>query len=129
MDGHAGLGPFPHLPGMVRSDPAFTGSADRCSASLEPLPLRCPAATHAEPPAAVNDDEAADDVALLRSALRLAEQRGAAAARFAHAQAEKAYFAGGGAPYRWWLAVTRVLDRMLAAEFGIGPADEAQPQG
>ena len=56
-------------------------------------------------------------------------ERGTAAARFAHREAERAYFAGGGSPYRWWLSLTRVLDRMLATEFRANLGGEALPGG
>jgi hypothetical protein len=80
-------------------------------------------------PEAANDNDVPGDHALLRAALRLAAERGAAAAHFAHAQAEQAYFAGGGEPYQWWLSLTRVLDRMLAADFAPALAGESRPCG
>lgn len=69
------------------------------------------------PAAALNDDDAdpAGD-ALLRAALRLFAEHGFAAARHAHWRGERAFFAADAERYRWWLAVTRTLDRTVAAE-------------
>jgi hypothetical protein len=54
--------------------------------------------------------------ALLRAALRLFAEHGLGAAHRAQAQAEDAFFAGDRERYRWWLTVTRTLDRKLAVE-------------
>ena len=54
--------------------------------------------------------------ALLRAALRLFAEHGLGAAHRAQAQAEDAFFAGNRERYRWWLTVTRTLDRKLAVE-------------
>ena len=67
--------------------------------------------------AAVNDngsDPSSD--ALLRAALRLFAEHGLGAGHRAQAQAEAAFFDGERDRYRWWLAVTRTLDRKLAVE-------------
>ena len=68
-------------------------------------------------PAAANDDFTdGEGEALLRAALRLFADHGLGAARHAQAAAETAFFAGNRERYRWWLAVTRTLDRKLAVE-------------
>ena len=54
--------------------------------------------------------------ALLRAALRLFAEHGLGAAHRAQSQAEEAFFAGERERYRWWLAMTRTLDRQLAVE-------------
>jgi hypothetical protein len=59
-----------------------------------------------------NEPERADE-ALLRAALRIFEHHGLDATRFAHEQAEQAFFSGQRPAFRWWLAVTRTLDRKL----------------
>ncbi len=56
------------------------------------------------------------DAQILRAALRHFAQDGLGAARSARARAEAAFFAGDRAAYDWWLAITRTLDRTLAAE-------------
>ncbi len=58
--------------------------------------------------------EAEDQI--LRAALRHFAQSGLGAARSARAHAEAAFFAGDRPGYDWWLAITRTLDRRLAAE-------------
>ena len=115
---------------MPSTDPTSTPSTLSALAARPPLASGRVEPILGEAPPAANDDtaEAALDEQLLRAALRLTGERGSAAARFAHASAEQAYFAGGGAPYRWWLELTRVLDRMLAAEFCAQPAGERLPQ-
>lgn len=66
---------------------------------------------------AANDDNPdGDGEALLRAALRLFAEHGLGAARHAQSRAEAAFFAGERESYRWWLAVTRTLDRKLALE-------------
>ena len=69
------------------------------------------------PRPAVNDN-AADPSgdALLRAALRLFAEHGLGAGHRAQGQAEAAFFDGDRERYRWWLAVTRTLDRKLAVE-------------
>ena len=54
--------------------------------------------------------------ALLRTALRLFAEHGLGAGHRAQAHAEAAFFDGERERYRWWLAVTRTLDRKLAVE-------------
>ena len=76
---------------------------------------------HAMPPArpteAVNDNGAdPHGEALLRAALRLFANHGLGAGHRAQTAAEAAFFTGDRERYRWWLAVTRTLDRKLAVE-------------
>ena len=52
----------------------------------------------------------------LRAALRHFARHGLGAAREARAHAEKAFFEGDRQSYRWWLEITRTLDRRLARE-------------
>lgn len=73
------------------------------------------AALEAVAPANDNAAEPHGD-ALLRAALRLFAEHGLGAAHRAQAQAEDAFFAGDRDRYRWWLTVTRTLDRKLAVE-------------
>ncbi|MDP3674743.1 MAG: hypothetical protein Q8R44_06575 [Novosphingobium sp.] len=54
--------------------------------------------------------------ALLRAALRMFAEYGLGAGHRAQGEAEAAFFAGERERYRWWLAVTRTLDRKLAVE-------------
>lgn len=54
--------------------------------------------------------------ALLRAALRLFAEHGLGAGHRAQTEAEAAFFAGDRPRYRWWLSVTRALDRKLATE-------------
>ena len=70
-----------------------------------------------EPAGAANDNapDAGDD-ALLRTALRMFADHGLGAGHRAQVEAEAAFFAGKRDRYRWWLAVTRTLDRKLAVE-------------
>lgn len=72
---------------------------------------------------AVNPGGAANDNgvdrqgdALLRTALRMFAEYGLGAGHRAQGKAEAAFFAGERERYRWWLAVTRTLDRKLAVE-------------
>lgn len=67
--------------------------------------------------AAANDNgfDPQDD-ALLRAALRLFAAHGLGAGHRAQSAAEEAFFAGERDRYRWWLTVTRTLDRKLAVE-------------
>lgn len=70
-----------------------------------------------DPGAAANDngvDRQGD--ALLRTALRMFADYGLGAGHRAQGEAEAAFFAGERERYRWWLAVTRTLDRKLAVE-------------
>ena len=69
------------------------------------------------PAAAVNDNGAdPQGDALLRAALRLFADHGLGAGHRAQIEAEAAFFSGDRERYRWWLAVTRTLDRKLAVE-------------
>ena len=69
------------------------------------------------PVEAVNDNGAdPGGDALLRAALRLFADHGLGAGHRAQTEAEAAFFSGDRARYRWWLAVTRTLDRKLAVE-------------
>ena len=73
--------------------------------------------TAARPAVAVNDNGADPrGDALLRAALRLFADHGLGAGHRAQTQAEAAFFTGDRERYRWWLAVTRTLDRKLAVE-------------
>ena len=66
---------------------------------------------------AVNDNGAdPQGDALLRAALRLFADHGLGAGHRAQTHAETAFFSGDRDRYRWWLAVTRTLDRKLAVE-------------
>ena len=66
---------------------------------------------------AVNDNGADPrGEALLRAALRLFADHGLGAGHRAQIEAEAAFFSGNRERYRWWLAVTRTLDRKLAVE-------------
>ena len=70
-----------------------------------------------EPGLAVNDNGAdPQGEALLRAALRLFADHGLGAGHRAQIEAEAAFFSGNRERYRWWLAVTRTLDRKLAVE-------------
>lgn len=55
---------------------------------------------------------------ILRAALRHFAEHGLGAARAARIRAEAAFFAGDRQAYRWWLEITRTLDRRLAAQIG-----------
>lgn len=72
----------------------------------------------AAPPAEPINDNGSDPQgdALLRAALRLFAEHGLGAGHRAQTEAEVAFFAGDRARYRWWLAVTRALDRKLAVD-------------
>lgn len=91
------------------------------------MPRRAPAAfaavspfalpAGAAPVAASNDNQADPAAqARLRAALRLFAEHGLGAGRRAQDKAEAAFFAGERERYRWWLSVTRTLDRQLAVE-------------
>lgn len=71
-----------------------------------------------------DNDDAAHPVAandhLLHAALRHFAQHGLGAARAAREQAEQAFAQGDRQSYRWWLGITRTLDRRMAA--GMTPA-------
>ena len=70
-----------------------------------------------EPGLAVNDNGTdPQGEALLRAALRLFADHGLGAGHRAQTEAEAAFFSGNRDRYRWWLAVTRTLDRKLAVE-------------
>ena len=88
-----------------------------------PAPAVPSAAPHTLPFVSVGAQRAANDNradpagdALLRAALRLFAEHGLGAGQRAQTEAENAFFAGNRASYRWWLAVTRTLDRKLAVE-------------
>ena len=71
----------------------------------------------AQPAEAVNDNGAdPQGDALLRAALRLFADHGLGAGHRAQTEAEAAFFSGDRERYRWWLAITRTLDRKLAVE-------------
>ena len=71
----------------------------------------------AHPCVAANDSGAdPQGDALLRAALRLFADYGLGAGHRAQTEAEAAFFSGDRERYRWWLAVTRTLDRKLAVE-------------
>ena len=71
----------------------------------------------AHPCVAANDNGAdPQGDALLRAALRLFADHGLGAGHRAQTAAEAAFFTGDRERYRWWLAVTRTLDRKLAVE-------------
>ena len=71
----------------------------------------------AHPCLAANDNGAdPQGDALLRAALRLFADHGLGAGHRAQTAAEAAFFTGDRERYRWWLAVTRTLDRKLAVE-------------
>ena len=89
----------------------------------------------AQPVEAANDN-AADPQgdALLRAALRLFADHGLGAGHRAQTEAAAAFFTGNRERYRWWLAVTRTLDRKLAVELAgrMGSArfgSRSQPAG
>lgn len=66
---------------------------------------------------AANDNRRdAQHDALLRAALRMFAEHGLGAGHRAQGAAEDAFFAGDRDRYRWWLSVTRTLDRKLAVE-------------
>ena len=74
-------------------------------------------AVPAELARAANDNGAdPQGEALLRTALRMFAEYGLGAGHRAQGEAEAAFFAGERERYRWWLAVTRTLDRKLAVE-------------
>jgi hypothetical protein len=78
---------------------------------------------------AANDNDGDEGAtALSRAVLRLVGLHGLGAARHAAAQAEIAYFAGERARFRWWLQVTRTLDRILADEFRDACAERVLPR-
>ena len=52
--------------------------------------------------------------ALLEAALRHFARHGLGAARAARLEAERAFFAGDRAAYRWWLDICRQLDKRMA---------------
>ncbi|WP_230206970.1 hypothetical protein [Novosphingobium sp. Gsoil 351] len=62
-----------------------------------------------------NGSDAQGD-ALLRAALRLFADHGLGAGHRAQSEAEAAFFHGDRERYRWWMAITRTLDRKLAVE-------------
>ena len=92
-------------------------SSPNRAASAAPAAALTRVACSREPLAASNDNGAdPHNDALLRAALRLFADHGLGAGHRAQVQAEKAFFAGNRERYRWWLAVTRTLDRKLAVD-------------
>ena len=59
---------------------------------------------------------------ILRAALRHFAAHGLSAARVARTKAQEAFFADDRAAYDWWMAITRTLDRRLAAQAMQGEA-------
>ncbi len=95
---------------MIKLSPAATSAPGRRA-------LVRPSSAPDRFPLAANDDLSdSEGEALLRAALRLFAAHGLGAARHAQAAAEAAFFGGDRASYRWWLSVTRTLDRKLAIE-------------
>ena len=69
----------------------------------------------AVPPVAANDNvRGIPDDRILRAALRHFASHGLGAAEAARIEAERAFFAGDRAEYRWWLEICRMLDRRMA---------------
>lgn len=68
-----------------------------------------------EAPVASNDNrQEPASAAMLEAALRHFALHGLGAARAARHSAERAFFAGDGAGYRWWLGICQLLDRRMA---------------
>lgn len=102
-------GSFPETQ-MIKLSPAAASAPGRRAL------VRPSSAPHMVPVAANDDITDAEGEALLRAALRLFANHGLGAARHAQTAAETAFFGGDRESYRWWLAVTRTLDRKLAVE-------------
>ena len=88
----------------------------------------------AHPCGAANDNGAdPQGDALLRAALRLFADHGLGAGHRAQTAAEAAIITGDRERNRWWLAVTRTLDRKLAVELagrmGSDRFGSSQPAG
>jgi hypothetical protein len=64
-----------------------------------------------------NGDGIANDK-MLRAALRHFAAHGLGAAEAARSNAERAFFAGDRAGFRWWLGICRILDRRMAEAVG-----------
>lgn len=68
----------------------------------------------------------------LHAALRHFAEDGLGAARSARSRAEDAFFAGDRQTYDWWLSITRILDRRLAAhaivERSLEPSRATNPE-
>ena len=93
------------------SSPSRAATAAKAVASLALIVVP------SQPFGAANDNVADPrDDGLLRTALRMFADHGLGAAHRAQTEAEAAFFAGERERYRWWLAVTRTLDRKLAVE-------------
>ena len=93
------------------SSPSRAATAAKAVASLALIVVP------SQPFGAANDNVAdPQDDALLRTALRMFADHGLGAGHRAQSEAEAAFFAGERERYRWWLAVTRTLDRKLAVE-------------
>lgn len=95
---------------MIKMSPAAA------SAPIRLALVRPSTAPHTVPVAANDDLSDGEGEALLRAALRLFASHGLGAARHAQAAAQTAFFVGDRERYRWWLAITRTLDRKLAIE-------------
>lgn len=63
---------------------------------------------------------------VLHAALRHFAEDGLSAARSARLKAEDAFFAGDRQTYDWWLSITRILDRRMAAHAVIQRSTSAQ---
>ena len=106
---------------MIKLSPAAASAPGRRAL------VRPSTAPHAIPLAANDDLSDSEGEALLRAALRLFAARGLGAARHAQAAAETAFFGGDRDSYRWWLAVTRTLDRKLAIELAAAVEQRGSP--
>jgi len=92
-------------------------SPSRASVAVTAAASRALFVPAADPSRAANDNAAdPQSDALLRTALRMFAEYGLGAGHRAQGEAEAAFFAGNRERYRWWLAVTRTLDRKLAVE-------------
>lgn len=102
-------GSFPEFV-MIKLSPAAASAPGRRAL------VRPSTAPHIVPHPSNDNFSDQEGEALLRAALRLFASHGLGAARHAQAAAETAFFGGDRERYRWWLAVTRTLDRKLAIE-------------
>ena len=95
---------------MIKLSPAAASAPGRRA-------LFRPSTTARVLPLAANDDVSdSEGQELLRAALRMFAAHGLGAGRRAQGAAEDAFFRGDRDSYRWWLAVTRTLDRKLAVD-------------
>lgn len=110
-------------------------SPSRAEKAFNSVAFRALIAAPALPQNFANDNgEDPQGDALLRTALRMFADYGLGAGQRAQYEAEHAFFAGDRDRYRWWLAVTRTLDRKLAVELAgrMGSArfgSQASPAG